>query len=207
MRILYAFGFIKRSRIRTGIHLIRIRIQHFRLNTDPDPDPGFWWPKIGEIFKAEKKFLLSKTTTYLSLGLHKSRPSDKISLQLLKENIQHFQNMKFLIFFFYFCGSSLPSWIRIRIPNTDPDPLTWLNSDPIGIRIRNPDLYAYGPFFNATLIGFAEKPRYSSVPYYPVLFFHSSVREDRNFVRQDPEGPPNTLKQRQSWSIDKFYCI
>jgi hypothetical protein len=27
---------------------------------------------------------------------------------------------------------------RIRIPNSDPDPLTRLNPDPIGIRIRNP---------------------------------------------------------------------
>ncbi len=32
--------------------------------------------------------------------------------------------MKFL----NFCGSFLPSWIRI--PNTDPDPLIWLNPDP-----------------------------------------------------------------------------
>jgi hypothetical protein len=46
--------------------------------------------------------------------------------------------MKFLKYFFYFCGSFLPSWIRIRNPNTDPDPLTRLNSDPIRIRIRNP---------------------------------------------------------------------
>jgi hypothetical protein len=30
----------------------------------------------------------------------------------------------------------LPSWIRIRIPNTDPDPQTRLNPDPIRIRIR-----------------------------------------------------------------------
>jgi hypothetical protein len=28
-------------RLRIRIHLIRIRIQHFRLNTDPDKDPGF----------------------------------------------------------------------------------------------------------------------------------------------------------------------
>jgi hypothetical protein len=46
------------------------------------------------------------------------------------------QNMNF----FYFCGSFLPSWsrIRIRIPNTDPDPdpLARLNTDPIRIRIR-----------------------------------------------------------------------
>jgi hypothetical protein len=45
--------------------------------------------------------------------------------------------MKFL--FSYFCGSFLPSWIRIwiRIPNMypDPDPLSCLNPDPIRIRI------------------------------------------------------------------------
>ncbi len=44
--------------------------------------------------------------------------------------------MKYLNFF-YFCGSFLSSWIRIRIPKTDrdPDPLTWSNPD--RIRIRN----------------------------------------------------------------------
>ncbi len=38
------------------IHFIRIRIQHFRLTTDPDPDPGFLtknWKK----FTAEKKII------------------------------------------------------------------------------------------------------------------------------------------------------
>jgi hypothetical protein len=45
------------------------------------------------------------------------------------------QNMKFLNFF-YFCGSYLTSWIRIRIP--DQDPLAPLNPDPIRFRIRNP---------------------------------------------------------------------
>ncbi len=46
------------------------------------------------------------------------------------------QNMNF----FYFCGSFLPSWIRIRIQITDPDPdpMVRLNTDPIRIRIRNP---------------------------------------------------------------------
>jgi hypothetical protein len=46
------------------------------------------------------------------------------------------QNMNF----FYFCVSFLPSWIRIRILNTDPDPdpLARLKTDPIRIRIRNP---------------------------------------------------------------------
>jgi hypothetical protein len=46
------------------------------------------------------------------------------------------QNMNF----FYFCGSFLPSWIRIRIriQIKDPDPMVRLNTDPIRIRIRNP---------------------------------------------------------------------
>ncbi len=42
--------------------------------------------------------------------------------------------------FFYFCGSFLPSWIRIRIriqiTDPDPDPMVRLNTDPIPIRIR-----------------------------------------------------------------------
>ncbi len=48
------------------------------------------------------------------------------------------QNMNF----FYFCGSFLPSWIRIRISIqiTDPDPMVRLNTDPIRIRIPDPDL-------------------------------------------------------------------
>jgi hypothetical protein len=56
----------------------------------------------------------------------------------LKREHSGLQNVKFLIFF-YFCWSFLLSWIRIRIPNPglDTDPLTWLNLDPIRIRIRN----------------------------------------------------------------------
>jgi hypothetical protein len=60
----------KKSRLWIRIHLIRIQIQHFRLNTDPDP--GFWWPKIEKNLELKKKyfFFKSKTTIYLSLGLH-----------------------------------------------------------------------------------------------------------------------------------------
>ncbi len=39
----------------------------------------------------EKNLILSKSTIDLSLGLHKKRPSYKRSLQLSKENIQHFK--------------------------------------------------------------------------------------------------------------------
>ncbi len=58
------------------------------------------------------------------------------SLQPSKENIQHLTTWNFF-FFFYLCGSFLPSWIRIRIriPNPDKDSLPWLTPDPI--RIRN----------------------------------------------------------------------
>jgi hypothetical protein len=42
--------------------------------------------------------------------------------------------MKILDFFFYFCGSFLPSWIRIRNLNADPDPntATQIYADPCG---------------------------------------------------------------------------
>jgi hypothetical protein len=48
------------------IHLIRIRIQHFRLNTDPDP--GVLMTKNVKKFTAEKKLIFygSKTTIYYS---------------------------------------------------------------------------------------------------------------------------------------------
>ncbi len=54
--------------LRIRIHFIRIRIQQFRLNTDPDPDP-IWIKGFND-----QKFS-KKTTIYLSLGLHKERPS------------------------------------------------------------------------------------------------------------------------------------
>ncbi len=43
---------------RIRIHLIQIRIQHFRLNTDPDPntDPGFWGPKIEKNLQLKKNY-------------------------------------------------------------------------------------------------------------------------------------------------------
>ncbi len=77
----------------------------------------------------------SKIAIYLSLGLHKGRTSYRRSLQSSKENIQHFKTWKFFTFF-YFCGSFLPSWIRIRIRNLnvdlDPDPASQINADPCG---------------------------------------------------------------------------
>ncbi len=130
--------------LRIRIHFIWFRIQHFRLNTNPDPDPiriqGFTDQKLEKNYSWKKKFW-SKTAIYLSLGLHKVGPSYRRSLQLSKEAIQHFKTWTFKKLF-YFCGSYLPSWIQI--PN--PDPLTRLNPDPI--RIRN----AYADLIHVTML-------------------------------------------------------
>ncbi len=84
------------------------------------------WENKNYSWKKKKKNFWSKTTIYLSLGLYKERPSYRRSLQLSKEAIQFFNTWTFKQIF-YFCGSFLPSWIRIRIPNPDSDPLIRLN--------------------------------------------------------------------------------
>ncbi len=107
-----------------------------------DPDPAFLaeyrsgsrviWPKIGKNLQLKNNYIFfcSKIAIYSSLGVHKGSPSCRRSLQPSKEN------------YLYFCGSFLPSWVRIRFTNPDTDPLTWLNQDPI--RIRNTGFTARG---------------------------------------------------------------
>ncbi len=77
---------------RIRLYWVRIWIQHFRLSTDPDPIriQGFDDQKL-EKFTAEicKKNVISEIAIYLSLGLHKGRPSYRRSLQPSIENIQH----------------------------------------------------------------------------------------------------------------------
>ncbi len=106
----------------------------------PDPDPGFDGLKWKKNLQLEIYFTFfwSKIAIYLSLGLHKGRPSCRRNLQHSKGNIQmiqHFKRWKFSPFF-YFLGSLLPSWIRIRIRNLyadpDPDPAAQINADPCG---------------------------------------------------------------------------
>ncbi len=95
--------------------------------------------------KKFKKITADKKKIYFFLikncNLPFPRPLQSMS-RLQKKPAAHkrgnptLQNMNF----FSFYGSFLPSWIRIRIriSNTDPDPLARLNTDPIRIRIRNP---------------------------------------------------------------------
>jgi hypothetical protein len=81
--------------LRIRIHFIRIRIQHFRLNIDPDQDSIRIWIQFGSMaLKIEgKKLQLKKlkNTFYLSLGLRKERPSYRRCVQISKEAIQHFK--------------------------------------------------------------------------------------------------------------------
>ncbi len=81
------------------------------------------WKKL----TAEKKnikFFWSKTTIYLALGLHIKNvqvTEEAFSSQKRPSNTSKHELLKF---FYYFCGSFLPSWMRIHWPD-------W-------IRIRNP---------------------------------------------------------------------
>ncbi len=117
---------------------IPIRIQSFRDQ------------KFNKI-TAEKKFniFLIKNCKYLSPGLLKGRPSYRRSLQLSKQNIQHFK-----LIFFYFVGHLCPpgsgSGFRIRIRAWIHWP--WLNLNPIWIRIRNTGRWYLKFFLNRPLI-------------------------------------------------------
>ncbi len=88
----------------------------FQVNTDPDtdPDPWFWWAKIenntADVFFT---FFLSKIAIFLSLGLHKGRPSYRRNLQPSKENIYvALQKLKFINFFSIFVGHFCPPGSR-----------------------------------------------------------------------------------------------
>jgi hypothetical protein len=93
---------------------LRIRI--------PDPDPGFDDLKLKKIYSWKFNFY------FLDQELQFPYPEASIKDAQATGEAFSPKNMKILYFFFYFCGSFLPSWIRIRIRNLnaypDPDPAT-----------------------------------------------------------------------------------
>ncbi len=96
------------------------------LNSDsvPNPDPRFWWSKNWSEKNTAGQFFISfwsKVVIYLSLGLHKGRPSYRRSLQPSKENIQHFKtwNLCFLHFLGNFCLAGSRPGSRLRIRGTE----------------------------------------------------------------------------------------
>ncbi len=96
-----------RTVFRIRIHLIRIRIDHFGLNSDPDP--SYWWQKIG-------KYLQNCNLLIPRSPLRTSKLQKKP--WALKENIKHLR-------------IRLPDWIWIRIRNTrsSTDCPTWQYTD------------------------------------------------------------------------------
>ncbi len=112
--------------LRICIHFIRIRIQHFRLITDPDPDPiriqGFNDQKLKKNYNWKKgKFFGIKNynSPIPRTPLRTSKLQKKLSA--LKKGHTTLQNMNFLNFFLL---------LRVIFALLDPEP--------IGIRIRNP---------------------------------------------------------------------
>jgi hypothetical protein len=86
------------------------------------------WEKFAAGIFIYNFFFFKNFYFYLSLGLRKGRPSYSRSLHPQKRTSSTSKHENSLLFLF-FCGSLLPSWIRIRIQqlkllriNPDPDP-------------------------------------------------------------------------------------
>jgi hypothetical protein len=121
------------------IYSSRVSDPHW-FNADPDPaffsncSSGFRiriqglmtenWKKL-QLKKKLIFFLGSKTTIYLSLGLHKGGQSYRRSLQPSKKNIQHYKTWKLSTFFIFL-------WVIFPLLDPDPDPATQINADPCG---------------------------------------------------------------------------
>jgi hypothetical protein len=105
-------------RIRINFLRIRIRIQHFRMTTNPYPAPfriqGFHDQKLKKNYSRNLLFIFFGSI-YLSLGLHKVCRSYRRSLQLSKEAIQHFKTWTFTTFF-------LILWVIFVLLDPDPNP-------------------------------------------------------------------------------------
>jgi hypothetical protein len=128
------------------INLLWVRIQLgwililiIRIQSEPRVLMTKNWKKVYNWKKFLNKFFLSKIAIYLSLGLHKGRPSYRRSLQPSKEN-QHLKTWNFFtflyfcrslcppgsgsetnffgsVFFWYGSGHSILGWIPTRIPS------------------------------------------------------------------------------------------
>ncbi len=94
---------------------VRIRIQHFRLNTDPDPIriQGFDDQKLKKIYSWKKNW--SQTTIYLSLGLHKVTEEAFSSQMRTSSTSKHEIPNFFSTFVRHLCHPGSGSGFRIRI--------------------------------------------------------------------------------------------
>jgi hypothetical protein len=157
----------------------------FFVNADPDPepDPGFWWQKIGKNYSRKQLvFFLYLKLQFLSLGLHKGRPSYRRSLHPFKENTSHFKTKIFFTFFLGLfgppgSGSLFP--MRIRIQPTkmiaDPDPQHWMEASPVAL---------------CPLSGTLEERQRERLRGRPVVDGIHEMRRAEGAGRNDLNGPP-----------------
>jgi hypothetical protein len=103
LMVIFCYKGLTNPVFRIRIPLIRIRIHHFRLNTDLDPDPGLWCQI--NFFHIKNYNLPIPRPPEITPKLQK-KPST------LKREHPALQNIKFLNFFF-FRGSFLPSWSEL----------------------------------------------------------------------------------------------
>ncbi len=130
-------------RIRIQWVWIRIRIQHFRLNTDTDP--GFWWPKIGKNLQVKNTIFFEQILqfTYASIKTVQAKGEAFISQKRTSSTSKHEISKLFI-----FCGSGF----RIRIHWTDE------------IRIRNTGVLGVPKFFSASWAYCAERGKRIVLP-------------------------------------------
>ncbi len=126
---------------RSSLVSIRIRIQHFR--SMRIRIQGFAEQKLKN-FTAESHIFCDQKLHYIYARSPWRTSKLQKSPQPSKKNIQYFIQSNFP--FFYFYGSLMLSWIRLRIPNADPDPAdhNQCGTKPIWIRtwIHNTAVYS-----------------------------------------------------------------
>jgi hypothetical protein len=104
----------------SGFIWFRIRIHHFRLNTDPHQVPGFWWPKIEKNLQLQKKSdnFFSVVAIYPQASLKDVQATVQEKPSALKCEHSALQNMKFLNFALL-CGHFSPPRSGIRTWSSD----------------------------------------------------------------------------------------
>ncbi len=157
----------------------------FFLIADPDPvpNPGFWSPNIEKKNKAVKLFLCffgSKQFTYPLAAIKDVQATCEAFIP--QKRTSSTSKLAFL----HFCGSFCPSWIRIRIPNADPDPADQNESGSVRIRIRNTQQNIMKSFREPYRLRGRPRSRHRRNHRRRDLHRHSHRRRDRHIRRRRP---------------------
>ncbi len=127
---------VRNNPLSWGVHSKVTDPHWFNVDPDPypaffllaDPHPGFWWPKI-DCWKFHLYFFYQILQfTYPEASIKDAQAAG----EAFSPQKRTFSTSKHEIYFCYYCGSLLTSWIRVRIgiSNANPDPATHINADP-----------------------------------------------------------------------------